>query len=101
MRASFFERWFRPFEVKPAAGQGFFTGYYEPVVDGSRSPRPGSRCRSIACPTISSRSTPIKPPPGLDAGFRFARRTADGPAPYPDRGAIEAGVARGRGLELV
>ena len=33
---AFFERWFRPYRVVPADGGGFLTGYYEPVVPGSR-----------------------------------------------------------------
>jgi membrane-bound lytic murein transglycosylase A len=32
----FFERHFTPVEVSPEGGAGFFTGYYEPVVRGSR-----------------------------------------------------------------
>jgi membrane-bound lytic murein transglycosylase A len=38
---------------------------------------------------------------GLDASFRFARRTAAGLAEHPDRGAIMAGALAGRGLEFV
>ena len=39
-------------------------------------------------------------PAGWAADIRFARATAAGPAPYPDRAAIEAGALQGRGLEL-
>jgi membrane-bound lytic murein transglycosylase A len=44
---------------------------------------------------------PAAPPPGIDPELRFARKTAEGFAPYPDRAAIEAGFLAGRGLEIV
>jgi membrane-bound lytic murein transglycosylase A len=42
---AFFERYFEPFEILTQTGprssdQGLMTGYFEPVLDGSRSPSP-------------------------------------------------------------
>ena len=98
---SFFEGRFRPFEVKPDAGSGFFTGYYEPIVAGSRSPSPTFAWPIYARPDDLAEIDPDRPPAGLETGTRFARRIPGGYAPYPDRAAIEDGFLAGRGLELV
>jgi peptidoglycan lytic transglycosylase A len=98
---SFFEVRFRPCEVKPATGGAFFTGYYEPVVAGSRSPSPTFTWPLYARPDDLVEIDPDRPAPGLDPGTRFARRMPGGYAPYPDRAAIEEGFLAGRGLELV
>jgi membrane-bound lytic murein transglycosylase A len=66
----FFEANFRPFRVEAqhsAAPAGFFTGYYEPIVDGSLR-----RTRAFTAPILS--------PPGPGAGA------------LPDRAAIESGA---------
>ena len=39
---AFFERWFRAYAPR-SSGSGLFTGYYEPVLRGSRRRRPGYR----------------------------------------------------------
>ena len=94
----FFEAHFVPQRLVPPAG--FFTGYYEPVVEGSRT-----RSQRFPVPLL-------KPPPdlveiepgsvpGLPPDFRFARRVASGLVEHPDRGAIMAGALDGQGLELV
>ena len=97
---SFFEVLFRPFEVKPETGSGFFTGYYEPIVAGSRSPSTTFAWPIYGRPDDLVEIDPDSPPPGLDTGARFARRIPGGYAPYPDRAAIEDGLLAGRGLEL-
>jgi membrane-bound lytic murein transglycosylase A len=94
----FFEVHFTPQHLVPPAG--FFTGYYEPVVKGSRE-------RSERFPAPLLRPPPdlveIEPgsAPGLPPEFRFARRTAAGLAEHPDRAAIMAGALERQGLELV
>lgn len=94
----FFEAHFLPHRLDPPAG--FFTGYYEPVV-------PGSRTRSDRFPIPLLRPPAdlmeIEPGsvPGLAPDFRFARKTASGFSEHPDRGAIMAGALDGQGLELV
>jgi len=75
----FFEREFCAFRVRPAEGGGFFTGYYEPEVIGSRV-----RTDRFTVPLY-------RPPDDLDAGG----------TPYHDRRAIESGALVGRGLEIV
>ena len=98
---AFFEARFVPHEVVPNAGAGFFTAYYEPVVTGSRQRSPAFATPIYARPDDLVEIDPDDPPAGIDAGTRFARRTADGLTPYPDRGAIQDGVLEGRGLEIV
>jgi membrane-bound lytic murein transglycosylase A len=94
----FFEAHFVPQRMVPPAG--FFTGYYEPVVDGSRR-----RSDRFPVPLLRPPAdlVEIEPGsvPGLPPDFRFARRTPAGLAEHPDRGAIMAGALDGQGLELV
>lgn len=95
----FFEENFRPVRVS-ALGEkdGFFTGYYEPVIEGSRT-------------KSDVYTTPLyRRPPDLvtqrlrrsggkgKAGKRVVKRAT---APYYDRAQIEDGVLDGRGLEIV
>ena len=94
----FFEENFRPVRMS-AVGEkdGFFTGYYEPVIEGSRTP-------------TETHPTPLyRRPPDLvtqrlrrsgskgKAGKRVVKRTS---APYFDRAQIEDGALAGRGLEI-
>ncbi len=81
----------------PAAGassQGtaFFTGYYEPVVDGSVT-----RTEAFATPLYGRPADLVDIAAGsvggLDPALTAARRSADGRlVPMPDRAAIEAGA---------
>jgi membrane-bound lytic murein transglycosylase A len=98
---TFFELEFAPCEVVPAGSGGFFTGYYEPIVQGSRVATDRFDVPLYAAPDDLVAVDPDRPDPALDRSYRFARRTAAGLAPYADRAAIEAGYLKGRGLELV
>ncbi len=96
----FFTDKFTPHEVQAAEG-AFFTGYYEPVVEGSRIRTARFTVPLYRRPDDLVEFDPADPPAGLDPAARFARATPAGLAPYPDRAAIEAGLLAGRGLELV
>jgi membrane-bound lytic murein transglycosylase A len=98
---SFFELEFAPYEVVRAGGDGFFTGYYEPIVRGSRVPTADFRVPLYAVPDDLVAVDPDRTDPALDPSYRFARRTEAGLAAYADRAAIDAGHLQGRGLELV
>lgn len=98
---AFFEETFAPYEVRPAVGRGFFTGYYEPQVVGSRL-----RTDRFATPLYRRPPDLVEVgdanrPAGWDADIRFARQTAAGLEIHPDRAAIAGGALVGRGLELV
>ncbi|MGL5363832.1 MAG: murein transglycosylase A [Bosea sp. (in: a-proteobacteria)] len=97
----FFEQHFQPFQIKPAMGRGFTTGYFEPEFEGARQ-------RSDAYPVPVYRRPPdlvTKMPgdqwPGLDLALSSARKTAKGLEAYPDRSAIDAGLLAGQGLEVL
>jgi membrane-bound lytic murein transglycosylase A len=98
----FFEDNFLPIRIRKLGdAAGFLTGYYEPIVDGSRFPT-----REFTVPLYR------RPPDLLAAGAtqpggpfpnsgRAFRRTADGQlVPYYDRGEIEDGALDGRHLEI-
>ncbi|UIJ71822.1 murein transglycosylase A [Aurantimonas sp. HBX-1] len=104
---SFFEQHFVPLQIVPdtVAGpdgeHGFVTGYYEPVVDASPVETPDFRFPLYAPPPELVKVDDVSRPPGMDPSFRFARRKACGLLEeHPDRAAIEAGLLRGRGLEI-
>lgn len=74
---AFFEQWFIPYRVESAGSyEGLFTGYYEPVLNGSWSPSPRFR-------------VPLYRPAGPKG------------AKLPSRAQIADGALSGRGLELV
>jgi membrane-bound lytic murein transglycosylase A len=93
----FFDAEFTPALIETDA---FFTGFYEPVVDGSRTPSP-----DFPVPLYRQPDDLVEIDAGtvadLDPTFRFAKKTATGLAEYLDRGAIMRGALVGRGLELV
>lgn len=99
---SFFESRFQPFSASAGGDpEGLFTGYYEPLLHGSRT-----RSDRYRVPLY------VRPPElvmvDLGAfreelkGQRIAGRVEEGAlVPYPDREAIESGALAGRELELV
>lgn len=97
---TFFESAFDAFAVGPDGSAGFFTGYYEPEVDGSLTETPVYRFALHRRPPDLVEIAPGSAP-DLDPALTFARKTAHGFAEHPDRGAITAGAIAGRGLELV
>jgi membrane-bound lytic murein transglycosylase A len=97
----FLERNFRPLRItKLGDNAGFLTGYYEPIVDGSRFPT------GIFKIPIYRRPPDLVPPPhGAGPGFpnrgQSLRRTATGAlVPYYDRGEILDGALDGKHLEI-
>jgi membrane-bound lytic murein transglycosylase A len=97
----FFEENFRPLRIsRLGETQGFVTGYYEPIVEGSRFPT-----REFAVPLYRRPDDLVAP--GERKGDAFPnrgpafRRTQDGKlVPYYDRGEIEDGALDGRHLEI-
>nr|WP_250889163.1 murein transglycosylase A [Mesorhizobium sp. dw_380] len=98
---AFFERHFVPMLVRPeAGGAGLVTGFYEPQVEASPV-----RTGRFVVPLMSRPADLVdvddaNRPQGMDPYLAFARRTADGPVEYFDRGAIERGALAGQGLEI-
>jgi membrane-bound lytic murein transglycosylase A len=97
----FFERFFLPHTVEHASSHGLLTGYYEPIVEGSRTP--GGRYRVplyrrppdlVNVVVESERARP-------DIAYTHMRQTAAGLSPYPTRSEIESGTLAGHDLELI
>lgn len=97
----FLETWFQPYRVvAEGSDEGLFTGYFEPLLDGTLEP--------------NGLGVPLRKAPGdivtVDLG-QFAddlegrrvrgRVVGDRLQPYFSRGEIERGALDGRGLELV
>jgi membrane-bound lytic murein transglycosylase A len=107
----FFERNFRPLRItRLGDNAGFLTGYYEPIVDGSRFPTgiykvPLYRRPPDLVPPLHSAGRGL-PNAGLpNAGFpnrgQSLRRTDGGTLlPYYDRGEILDGALDGKHLEI-
>jgi membrane-bound lytic murein transglycosylase A len=99
---AFFETWFQPFAASAGDDpEGLFTGYYEPLLQGSRK-----RTDRYRVPLY------VRPPDLVMVdlgdfreelkGQRIAGRVEEGDlVPYPDRRAIEEGALSGKELELV
>jgi membrane-bound lytic murein transglycosylase A len=100
---AFFERNFQPVRIARLGQiEGILTGYFEPIVAGSRFPNPEfhiplyRRPRDLVAAGYK---------PGSDAfpnkGARIGRRNEKSQlVPYYDRGAIEAGALDGQKLEI-
>jgi membrane-bound lytic murein transglycosylase A len=97
---AFFTSHFRPYRI--SGGAAFFTGYFEPVVDGSPT-----RSAEFGAPILSRPADLVtlsadEPLPGHDGPLQAALRASDGSlAPCPDRAAIEAGALAGQAKPLV
>lgn len=98
---SFFETHFRPYAITAPPDPGLLTGYYEPLLKGSRVAsgdyrvpiyrRPGDLVNVVAESERGAKSD----------RFTHLRRTADGLVPYLTRAEIEQGGLAGQGLELM
>jgi membrane-bound lytic murein transglycosylase A len=99
----FFETRFRPFRLaRLGEAEGFLTGYYEPVVEGSRVPTQDFKVPMYRRPQDmivagrhrpgASRILPNRGPVWRRAGKKLV--------PYYDRAEIESGALDGKGLEI-
>jgi membrane-bound lytic murein transglycosylase A len=99
----FFEDNFRPLRIsKLGDPDGFLTGYYEPIIDGSRVPTGEFTAPLYRRPpnlVVSGRRKlgDAFPSKGVKVGRRLGRRKI---VPYYDRGEIEDGALDGWHLEI-
>ena len=99
----FFEKHFTPLQIsRIGEDAGFVTGYYEPIVDGSRVQTdvynvPVYRRPSNLFVRGYSQANPSMPNKG-QVFRKVGRRKL---VPFYDRGEIEDGAIAGRGLEVV
>ncbi len=98
----FFQSEFDPVVLKNSSSEsGLVTGFYEPIVNGSRIRTDEFKVPIYSMPDDLVEINDESRPAGMEPYFRFARKTAEGLAEYPDRREIEQGYLEGRGLELV
>jgi membrane-bound lytic murein transglycosylase A len=99
----FFETNFRPLRInKLGDTDGFLTGYYEPIIDGSRVPTGEFTAPIYRRPpnlVVSGRRKlgDVFPSKGVKVGRRVGRRKI---VPYYTRGEIEDGALDGWHLEI-
>ncbi len=100
---AFFEDNFQPVRIaRLGEPEGFLTGYYEPIVQGSRFPNPEfhvplyRRPRDLVAAGHKP-STQAFPNKGAQVGRRDENNLI---VPYHDRGAIENGALDGQRLEI-
>lgn len=99
----FFEENFRPLQIsKLSETDGFLTGYYEPIMEGSRVPTAQFHAPLYRRPPNLVASGWRKlgdafPSKGVKVGRRFGRRKI---LPYYTRGEIEDGALDGWHLEI-
>ena len=100
---AFFEENFRPVRItRLGEPQGFLTGYFEPIVQGSRFPNPEFHVPLYRRPPdlVAAGHKPGSegfPNKGVSVG-RFDEKKEL--VPYHDRGAIEEGALDGQKLEI-
>jgi membrane-bound lytic murein transglycosylase A len=98
---AFFETQFEPHRVVQQKPKGLLTGYYEPVLEGSRTPQGKFQTPVYKRPTdlvnvVDEADRASKPD-----GLTHVRQTSAGESPYPTRAEIEQGALAGKGLELL
>ncbi len=99
---TFFQRRFRPLRIaRLGETEGFVTGYYEPVIDGSRTPTAVYTVPVYRRPSNlfvrGFRQDATSLPNGGEVFRKIGRRKL---VPYYDRAQIEDGAIAGRGLEI-
>jgi membrane-bound lytic murein transglycosylase A len=100
---AFFEQNFQPVRIgRLGEAEGLLTGYFEPIVAGSRFPTPEFHVPVYRRPrdlvAVGYKPASVAFP---NKGGRIGRRNANNElVPYYDRGAIEAGALDGQKLEI-
>jgi membrane-bound lytic murein transglycosylase A len=94
---AFFEKNFRPVRIAPLGEKdGFFTGYYEPIVEGARFPSDKFTTPLYRRPSDMLVTRIRHSAKKGKAGKRVVKKSA----PYYNRDAIEDGAIAGRGFEI-
>ncbi len=99
---AFFEAQFTPHRVVHAASQGMVTGYYEPVLKGSRTRGNGFETPVLRRPPDLLNLVDETERGAKAQSLTHVRVTADGlRSPYPTRREIDEGALAGQGLEIL
>ncbi len=97
----FFEATFTPHRVVHQGAEGLLTGYYEPVLAGSRTSTAEFRFPVYRRPPDLVNLVGEAERGALADGLTHARKTALGTEPYATRAEIEGGALDGQNLELL
>jgi membrane-bound lytic murein transglycosylase A len=98
---AFFEQHFEPHRVVHDGAEGLLTGYYEPVIDGSRMQTDKYNIPVLRRPADLENLVAEWERGALAHGLTHARRSASGLEPYATRSEIEQGALADQGLELL
>jgi len=99
---AFFEEQFLPLQIsRLGEPEGFVTGYYEPIVDGSRTENEVYKVPVYRRPSNLFVRGATQSSAGLPNGGKVFRKIGRRKlVPYYDRAEIEDGAIAGRGLEI-
>ena len=98
---AFFEQRFTPSSVVHNGRPGMLTGYYEPLLDGSRTPHGPYQTPIYKRPPDLVNVVPDTQRGAVPARSRYVRKTDKGTEPYFTRAQIDEGALKGKGLELL
>lgn len=98
---AFFETRFRPHRVVHAGPPGLLTGYYEPLLQGSRTPTERFKVPVYRRPPDLVNVVEESRRGATGDALTHVRLTATGREPYFTRAEIEQGALAGQGLELI
>jgi membrane-bound lytic murein transglycosylase A len=97
----FFETHFEPNRVTDPQAKGLLTGYYEPLLKGSRTPDKAYNVPIYRRPPDLVNVVAESERGAKSQSFTHLRKTGKGLEPYLTRAAIEQGGLAGKGLELM
>ena len=98
---AFFERHFTPNAVVHAGPKGLLTGYYEPLLTGSRTPQGEFQTPIYKRPAELVNLVDETQRGAVGMSLTHGRKTEAGVEPFATRAAIEQGALKGKGLELM
>ncbi|WP_290980547.1 MltA domain-containing protein [Hyphomicrobium sp.] len=97
----FFETNFRPHRISGGDAEGLLTGYYEPLIKGSRIPDKTYKVPIYRRPPDLVNVVAESERGAKSGSLTHQRKTAKGLEPYLTRADIEQGGLEGQGLELM
>lgn len=98
---SFFESHFTPNAVTHSGPSGLLTGYYEPILHGSRTPQGNYKTPIYKRPADLVNLVDETQRGAKSANLTHARKTETGIEPFATRAQIEQGALKGKNLELM
>ncbi|KAB2920111.1 MAG: transglycosylase [Hyphomicrobiaceae bacterium] len=98
---TFFEENFTPNALSHKGPKGLFTGYYEPLIHGSRTPQGQFKTPVYRRPPDLVNLVDETQRGTVGASLTHARKTDKGVEPFFTRAQIEQGALKGKNLELL